>query len=48
MASASETPIPAIALLAAGHEDTVRDVIDLFNETIFADWTVSRRERVPA
>ena len=32
MASASGTPVPAIANLIAGHEDTVRDVIHSFNE----------------
>jgi transposase len=32
MASASGTPVPAIARLVAAHEDTVRDVIHLFNE----------------
>jgi hypothetical protein len=32
MASASGTPVPAIANLIAGHEDTVRDVIHAFNE----------------
>ncbi len=32
MASASGTRVAAIARLAAGHEDTVRDVIHAFNE----------------
>ena len=32
MASASGTPVPAIARLVAAHEDTVRDVIHSFNE----------------
>nr|WP_240670236.1 helix-turn-helix domain-containing protein [Actinoplanes solisilvae] len=32
MASASGTPVPSIARLVAAHEDTVRDVIHLFNE----------------
>ena len=32
MASASGTPVPAIARLVAGDEDTVRDVIHAFNE----------------
>jgi transposase len=32
MASASGTPVPAIARLAAADEDTVRDVIHLFNQ----------------
>ncbi|MFE9694384.1 IS630 family transposase [Micromonospora sp. NPDC005806] len=32
MASASGTPVPAIARLVAAHEDTVRDVIHRFNE----------------
>jgi hypothetical protein len=32
MASASGTPAPAIARLVAAGEDTVRDVIHLFNE----------------
>jgi Winged helix-turn helix len=31
MASASGTPVPAIARLVAGHADTVRDVIHAFN-----------------
>src|SRR5947207_11442807 len=31
MASASGTPVPAIARLVAAHEDTVRDVIHTFN-----------------
>lgn len=32
MASAAGTPVPAIARLAAADEDTVRDVIHLFNQ----------------
>jgi transposase len=32
MASASGTPVPAIARLVAADEDTVRDVIHVFNE----------------
>ena len=32
MASASGTPVPAIARLVAADEDTVRDAIHLFNE----------------
>jgi transposase len=32
MASASETPVPAIARLVAADEDTVRDVIHAFNQ----------------
>jgi transposase len=32
MASASGTPVPAIARLVAAHEDTVRDAIHRFNE----------------
>jgi transposase len=32
MASASGTPVPAIARLVAADEDTVRDVVHLFNE----------------
>ncbi len=32
MASASGTPVTAIARLVAGHEDTVRDVIHAFND----------------
>jgi transposase len=32
MASASGTPVSAIARLVAAHEDTVRDVIHAFNE----------------
>jgi transposase len=31
LASASGTPVPAIARLVAAHEDTVRDVIHAFN-----------------
>src|SRR5262249_31486686 len=33
MASASGTPVPAIARLVAAHQDTVRDVIHAFNTT---------------
>jgi transposase len=36
MASASGTPVPAIARLVAAHEDTVRDVIHAFNERALA------------
>src|SRR5438045_5919699 len=32
MASASGTPVPAIARLVAADEDTVRDVVHAFNE----------------
>nr|WP_304598552.1 helix-turn-helix domain-containing protein [Plantactinospora sp. BC1] len=32
MASAPGTPVTSIARLVAAHEDTVRDVIHLFNE----------------
>ena len=32
MASASGTPVPAIARLVAADEDTVRDVIHAFNQ----------------
>ena len=48
MASASGTPAPAIARLAAADEDTVRDVIHLFNEKGWRRWTLSGREVVPA
>jgi transposase len=32
MASASGTPVPAIARLVAADEDTVRDVVRMFNQ----------------
>jgi transposase len=36
LASASGTPVPAIARLVAADEDTVRDVIHAFNEGTLA------------
>lgn len=48
MASASGTPVPAIARLVAADEDTVRDVIRAFNARAWARWTLSGREAVPA
>src|SRR3954470_21380842 len=48
MASASGTPVPAIARLVAAHEDTVRDVIHAFNEIGLRALDLSRREAVPA
>jgi transposase len=50
MASASGTPAPAIARLAAADEDTVRDVIHLFNEKGLAaldpQWAGGRPRRI--
>ena len=50
MASASGTPVPAIANLIAGHEDTVRDVIHSFNEiglrALDPQWAGGRPRRI--
>ncbi|MFV2095223.1 helix-turn-helix domain-containing protein [Micromonospora sp. LOL_013] len=50
MASASGTPVPAIARLIAGHEDTVRDVIHAFNEiglrALDPQWAGGRPRRI--
>src|SRR5919205_2232718 len=50
MASASGTPVPAIARLVAGHEDTVRDVIHSFNEiglrALDPQWAGGRPRRI--
>ena len=50
MASASGTPVPAIARLIAGHEDTVRDVIHSFNEiglrALDPHWAGGRPRRI--
>jgi transposase len=50
MASASGTPVPAIATLIAGHEDTVRDVIHAFNEiglrALDPQWAGGRPRRI--
>jgi transposase len=50
MASASGTPVPAIAKLVAAHEDTVRDVIHAFNEKGLAAldprWAGGRPRRI--
>ena len=50
MASASGTPVPAIARLVAAHEDTVRDVIHAFNEQGLAaldpQWAGGRPRRI--
>src|SRR3982751_4976913 len=50
MASASGTPVPAIARLVAAHEDTVRDVIHRFNEiglrALDPDWAGGRPRRI--
>ena len=48
MASASGTPVPAIARLVAADEDTVRDVIHAFNEQGLACLDPTGREAVPA
>jgi transposase len=48
MASASETPVSAIARLVAADEDTVRDVIHAFNEKGLAALDPQWREAVPA
>ena len=47
MASASGTLVPAIARLVAADEDTVRDVIHLFNERGLAALDPQWREAVP-
>jgi hypothetical protein len=50
MASASGTPVPAIARLVAADEDTVRDVIHAFNESGLAcldpSWAGGRPRRI--
>jgi transposase len=50
MASASDTPVPAIARLVAAHEDTVRDVIHAFNErgldALHPRWAGGRPRRI--
>src|SRR5918994_7098139 len=50
MASASGTPVPAIARLVAAHEDTVRDVIHAFNEiglrALDPNWAGGRPRRI--
>src|SRR5437667_3261658 len=50
MASASGTPVPAIARLVAAHEDTVRDVIHRFNEiglrALDPNWAGGRPRRI--
>jgi transposase len=50
MASTSGTPVPAIAHLIAGHEDTVRDVIHWFNEVglraLDPQWAGGRPRRI--
>src|SRR3954454_17695634 len=50
MASASGTPVPAIARLVAAHEDTVRDVTHRFNEiglrALDPDWAGGRPRRI--
>jgi transposase len=50
MASASGTPVPSIARLVAAHEDTVRDVIHLFNEiglrALDPQWAGGRPRRI--
>ena len=52
MASASGTPVPAIARLVAAHEDTVRDVIHRFNEiglrALDPNWAGGRPRRISA
>src|SRR5947207_10395212 len=52
MASASGTPVPAIARLVAAHEDTVRDVIHSFNEiglrALDPNWAGGRPRRITA
>lgn len=49
-ASASGTPVPAIARLVAAHEDTVRDVIHRFNEiglrALDPNWAGGRPRRI--
>ena len=50
MASASGTPVPAIARLVAADEDTVRDVVHLFNQQGLAaldpNWAGGRPRRI--
>src|SRR3954471_19204653 len=50
MASASGTPVPAIAHLVAADEDTVRDVIHAFNErgmsALAPNWAGGRPRRI--
>src|SRR4051812_21571951 len=50
MASASGTPVASIARLVAAHEDTVRDVIHLFNEiglhALDPQWAGGRPRRI--
>src|SRR6266508_3124059 len=50
MASASGTPVQAIARLVAAHEDTVRDVIHRFNEiglrALDPNWAGGRPRRI--
>jgi transposase len=50
MASASGTPVPAIARLVAAHEDTVRDVVHRFNEiglrALDPNWAGGRPRRI--
>ena len=48
MASASGTPVPAIARLAAADEDTVRDVSTRSMRRAWLRWTLAGREAVPA
>jgi hypothetical protein len=48
VASASGTLVPAIARLAAADEDTVLDVIHLFNQRAWPRWTLGGREAVPS
>jgi transposase len=52
MASASGTPVSAIARLVAAHEDTVRDVIHSFNEiglrALDPNWAGGRPRRISA
>ncbi|GGS53392.1 hypothetical protein GCM10010221_60570 [Streptomyces parvus] len=46
-ASTSGTPVTAIARLVTAHEDTVRDVINAFNERGLAALGLGGREAVP-
>src|SRR3954466_10944382 len=50
MASASGTPVPAIARLVAAHEDTVRHVTHAFNEirlrALAPQWAGGRPRRI--
>ena len=48
MASASGTPVSAIARLVAADEDALRDVIHAFNQRGWPRWTLGGREAVPA